>query len=168
MSAAEQPWHEPGTVSLRPVLVVGAVLLLGAIVFLGYSCTHAGGAGTTFSDSAKRYPTGSVTYLSSTRSYLVRRQDSSFLSLSEVEASPDDRVTGCIIRYRSDLSSAGQNGVFRDDCHGTLFDRDGVAIQDSSVPMQRHPVQLEGDQLTVRFKACLSGGNDGAPEQCRE
>ena len=31
-----------------------------------------------------------------------------------------------------------------------------------------HPVLLEGDQITVRVKTCISGGGAGVPEPCRE
>jgi hypothetical protein len=167
-NSAESPDYEPGTIPLRPVLVVAAILLLAAATYIGYSCTRSIGRGGGFSDQVSHYATGSVTYLAAGRSYLVRREDGSFVALSEVEADPADRVAGCLIRYRPDLSAAGQTGVFRDDCHGVLFSRDGIAIQGSAPPMEQHPVQVSGSQVSVRFNVCQAGGGSDAAESCRE
>jgi hypothetical protein len=160
--------NEPGTISLRPVLVVIALLGLASSAFLIYSCSHAPPVGS-FSAPINRFPANSVTYLSSGRSYLVRMEDGSFLALSEVDADPANRLKGCVIRYRPDLTGAGKQGAFRDDCSGALFDLEGLAIEGGSPPMQRHPVQVTDRNVSVRFKICISGGpGGGAAEPCRE
>jgi len=164
----EQRWHEPGTVPLRPVVIVGAILLLCSVAYLGYSCARSSASGGSFTAPVSRYPTGTVTYIAPARTYLVRREDSSFLALSEVEDSASDRLAGCVIRYRADLSAAGVTGVFRDDCHATLFSRDGVAIQGSAPPMQQHPVRPGKDEVVVQITMCLGGGGLGLQEPCRE
>jgi hypothetical protein len=164
-AAAPRLEAEPGTVSLRPVLAVFVVLLLAAAGFAIYSCARAPASGT-FVDSVHHYPPDSVTYLASGRSYLVRLSGGSFLALSEVEADAADRQQGCVIRFRADLSADGQVGVFRDDCHGALFNREGIAVQGSAPPMQQHPVQVNGDAVSVNFRSCL--GSNSRPEPCRE
>ncbi len=167
-AAPAAPEYEPGTVPLRPVLIVFAVLLLVAAGFAVYSCTRSATSDGTFSDKVADYPPGSVTYLASGRTYLVRENDGSFLALSEVEAASADRQQGCIIRYRPDLSAAGQAGIFRDDCHGTLFNREGLAVRGDAPPMQQHPVQVEGSGMSVRFTSCRATTAGAAPEPCRE
>ena len=120
--------REPGTISLRPVVYILVALALVATTYFGYSCFSARTPGTTFIDDVAHYPPGSVTYLTSGRSYLVRTPSGDFLALSEIESQPADRVGGCVIRYRPDLQSNGEMGVFRDDCHGDLYDRAGEPL----------------------------------------
>lgn len=167
-AGVSEPSHEPGTLPLRPVLIVAAILALAALAYAGYSCVHTSGGSGNFSAPVSQFPAGSVTYIALDRMYLARRDDGSFVTLSEIEAAQADRTTGCVIRYRPDLSAEGQAGVFRDDCHGTLFNRDGIAIQGSAPPMQQHPVRASKDTVVVETKVCLTGGGSAAPEPCRE
>jgi hypothetical protein len=166
-SASSQPAPEPGTISLRPVAVVTAILLLGAFGYLGYTCVHASPAGS-FVAPITRFAPGSVTYLAQGRTYLVRSDDGSFLALSEVEANAADRLAGCVIRFRPDLSAGDEKGVFRDDCHGTVFNHEGIAVQGSSDPMQQHPVLAGKSDISVRLRECLAGGGNSSVEPCRE
>jgi hypothetical protein len=159
---------EPGNWPLRPVLTVATVLLAGLLIFAGYSCIRSSGGGDTFSAPESRFPPATVTYIASDRFYLVRDDAGAFLALSEVEDSPADRIAGCLIRYRPDLSAANQSGAFRDDCHGLLFDRHGVATDGSATPMQQHPVQVADGTVTVRFKTCIAGDGSLQTETCRE
>ncbi|MGI8551071.1 MAG: hypothetical protein ACR2PL_09865 [Dehalococcoidia bacterium] len=159
---------EPGTIPLRPVVIVAALLLLAAAAYTGYACFSARGNSSTFTDQVASYPPDSVTYIAQDHSYLVRTADASFLTLSEVEAQDADRVSGCIIRYRPDLSAGDVHGVFRDDCLGTLFNRMGIAVQGSAPPMQRHPTLVHDKTVTIYPKACEAGGNSMQPEACRE
>jgi hypothetical protein len=164
-SELQEQEHERGTVSIKPVLA-GLVILVAVIAgLLIYSCAHAPPSGS-FTDRASRYSPGSVTYLAAGRTYLLNEPDGTFVALSEVDADADARLKGCIIRYRPDLSAGNQSGVFRDDCGGTLFDREGMPVQGSSPPMQRHAVQVAEGNVTVRFNRCLSAS--GAAETCRE
>ena len=151
---------------MRPVLLVAGVLSIAALAFLVYSCSRAPASGS-FTAPIGRFPPDSVTYLAAARSYLVRSNDGSFAALSEVDADPASRLNGCVIRYRSDLSAAGEQGIFRDDCSGALFDREGKAIQDPLPPMQRHPVQIADGNLAVRIRVCVNGGTSNS-EPCRE
>jgi len=164
--AAGAPYQEPGTISLRPVLIVAGILAVATVAFLIYSCSRAPARGS-FSAPVAQFPLGSVTYLASGRSYLVRSDDGGFVALSEVVADPASRLNGCLIRYRADLSAGSVQGVFRDSCSGTMFDRSGKAIQGSSPSMQRHPVQVTGGNVTVKLRSCLNG-ESGVPEACRE
>jgi len=167
-AATEEPWREPGTVPLRPIVIVGAILLVIAIGYLSYSCVHSARTVGSFSAPVSRYPAGSITYLASGRTYLIRRDDGSFIALSEIEADAADRLAVCVIRYRADLNATDQIGVFRDDCQGTLFNREGSAIESSAPPMQRHPAGSAGDEVTVQLRACVAGDGSGIPERCRE
>jgi len=149
------------------VVFVLALLTLAAITYLGYSCFSARPPGTTFADDVAHYPQDSVTYLAAGRSYLVRATTGDFLALSETEPQPADRVAGCVIRYRPDLQSNGETGLFRDDCHGDLYDRAGEPLTPGQVPMQRHPVMSSEHTVVVRFGDCLSGEGDHPAEACR-
>jgi hypothetical protein len=157
-----EDWHDSGSVSLRPVLVVGCLLLLAGFGYLGYSCVQASERAGTFTDEASHYAPGSVTYVASGRTYLVRTSDGAFLALSEVEADDTDRVAGCVIRYLADLSIAGETGLFRDDCHGVVFSRNGSAIDGAAPPMQRHLV-LQSSENVKR----LTYAHSGAPRAAR-
>jgi hypothetical protein len=162
----EEDHGEPrGGVPLRPVLIVAALLILALAAYGGYACVQSTSGGSTFSDSVAHYAPGSVTYLASARTYLVRQADGSFLALSDAEANEADRIAGCLIRYRPDLRAAGETGVFWDDCHGVLFNRMGAAVQGSSAPMQRHPVSASGGRVTVRITSCVDAANQ--PQACR-
>jgi hypothetical protein len=159
---------EPGTWPLRPVLAIAALIVVALIGIAGYSCIRSSGGRDSFSAPESRFPPGTVTYIAAGRFYLVRNDNGNFLALSEVEDSQADRIAGCLIRYRPDLSAGNQAGVFRDDCHGTQFDRQGVAIDGSAPAMQQHPVRVAGGTVTVRFRDCLAGGGSPDPEPCRE
>jgi hypothetical protein len=163
-----EPDYEPGTIPLRPVAIVVVILLAIGVGYLAYSCARSSGSSSTFTDQVSHYPPNSVTYIAPARTYLVRQGDGSFLALSEVEAVREDRVAGCIIRFRPDLSAGGEPGVFRDDCHGVLFGRDGAPVGAASPPMQRHPVTSDGKTVSLRFHVCLSGSGGGQEEPCRE
>jgi hypothetical protein len=156
-------WQEPGGISMRVLLPIVAVLAVAAAVYVGYTLTQSLGSGSSFSDRVANYPPDSVTYLSNGRTYLVRQNDGTFLALSEVEASATDRIAGCLIRYLP-----GKQGAFRDDCHGVMFNLEGVAVQGAAPPMQRHPVTVHGGKLTVQLKVCLQGGSSDQIEPCRE
>lgn len=157
----EQP---QGGVPLRPVLLIAAVLLLAFAVYTGYSCLRSGGNGS-FSGPVDHFPPGSVTYLQAGGTYLVRQPDGAFIALSEQEADDADRTAGCVIRWRPDLAAAGERGVFRDDCHGVLFNRQGTAVQGSAPPMQRRPVTVSGSTVTVQLTHCENAV--GTAEVCR-
>jgi hypothetical protein len=160
--------NEPGTWPLRPVIAIAALLLAGVLIYAGYSCVRAAGGGGTFTAPEKQFPTGTVTYVAPGRFYLVRDNGGSFLALSEVEDSAADRIGGCVIRYRADLNTGDQKGVFRDDCHGTLFNPEGIAIDGSAPPMQQHPVRVNNGTVAVPLRACIAGGGGTTPEPCRE
>jgi hypothetical protein len=159
---------EPGTWPLRPVLAVAAVLLVGLLIYAGYSCVRSSGGSDSFSAPVNRFPLDSVTYVAPGRFYLVHTDTGAFVALSEVEDAPADRIAGCLIRYRPDLGSGDEKGVFRDDCHGTLFNRDGDAVEGSAPSMQRHPVRVTNGNVTVPLKECIAGGGAATPEVCRE
>lgn len=167
-AASDGQLHEPGTLPLGPVLAVAAILVVAALVFSTYSCLRSSAGAGTFTAPVSQFPAGSVTYVAADHMYVIHSDDGAFSSLSEVEADQADRLAGCLIRYRPDLSSAGETGVFRDDCHGTLFNRAGVAIQGSAPAMQQHPVRAGKDTLVVDIKACMSGGDSPSNEPCRE
>lgn len=162
----EEEDERAGTVSIRPVVIIGSLLLLALIGYLGYSCAATLGGSANYSAPVSRFAPNSVTYLAGSGTYLVRLADGSFLALSEAEATSADRVAGCVIRYRPDLSAGGQQGVFRGDCHGTLYNRMGIAVQGSALPMQRHPVNVRGNQVIVMPKQCLQSGTN-QPQACR-
>ena len=156
-----------GTVALRPVLIIAAILAACVAGYLSYSCISAAGAGAGFSAPVSRFSPDSVTYLDAGRTYLVRQPDGGFLALSEAEPDRQDQISGCVIRYRPDLQAGGTTGVFRDDCHGALYGRDGQPLGGSGPPMQRHPVEVNGSQVRVNFAVCLSGSGDQSAEACR-
>lgn len=166
--AESSPGDSPhqGGVPLRPVLAVAAILLLVLIAYGAYSCSQSLAQGAVFRDQVSHYPVNSVTYLSAGRTYLVHLGNGSFIALSEIESSPADRADGCIIRYRPDVSAAGQRGVFVDDCKGVDFNTMGIAIQGTAPPMQRHPVSVHGGAVTVSLKSCLAGGGGNHVEAC--
>ena len=154
-------------VSLRVVLPILVLLVLAAAVYAGYACSQTLGNGASLSDATAHYPPGSVTYLANGRTYLVREGDGSFIALSEIEERRADQIAGCVIRYRASLSASGESGVFRDDCHGVVFNLQGLVVEGAAQPMQRHPVIVNGKTLTVQFKTCLRAGDD-VTEPCRE
>jgi hypothetical protein len=159
--------HEPGTISLRPVVAVVAILLLAGAAYLGYSCVSTRQPGASFADTVAHYPPDSVTYLANGRTYLVRMANGEFLALSEAEANRSDRIAGCLIRFQADLQQAGETGLFRDDCHGVVYDRQGLPQTDGQAPMQRHVVVQTANTVQVRFDLCLGGGGANTPEACR-
>lgn len=159
--------YEPGTVSLRPVLIVTTILSIGALGYLGYSCVSSAGSGSSYSAPVSRFSPDSVTYLAAARTYLVRQTDGTFIALSEIEPDQPDRIGGCVIRFRPDLQANGVMGVFRDDCHGALYGRDGRPLTGSAAPMQRHPVESSGTEVRVLFTVCLSGSDGTTVEPCR-
>lgn len=164
----DEELNEPGTVSLRVVVALLVLLVLAAAGIFIHSCSQSTASASVFSDQISHYAPGSVTYLANARSYLVRANDGSFLALSEVEAAEADRVAGCLIRYRPVSSANAQAGVFRDDCHGTLFNSQGIAVSGDAPPMQRHPTVVSAKMVSVQLRVCLQGGADGRPEACRE
>lgn len=156
-----------GGISLRVVLPILVLLVLAAAVYAGYACSQSLGSGASLSDAAAHFPPGSVTYLANGRAYLVRESDGAFIALSEIEERRADQIAGCVIRYRAGLSASGESGVFRDDCHGAVFNLQGLVVAGAAQPMQQHPVVVNGKTITVQFKTCLRGG-DRVPEPCRE
>jgi hypothetical protein len=160
--------YEPGTVPLRPVVIVAVILLAIVAGYLGYACVHSSSGSSTFTDQVNHYAPGSVTYIAPARTYIARQPDGSFLALSEIEAAQADRVAGCVIRYRPDLSAGSETGIFRDDCHGVVFNREGLPIDGASPPMQRHPITSDGKTMALHFRMCLGPTGEGQEQPCRE
>jgi hypothetical protein len=162
--------HQPGEPSLTrmacivPGLVIAIAIAVG--VGLGYvNCLRATEA-DSYATRIDALPEGEPVLLSVPGIYLVRRGNE-VVALDHNELRRDDALQGCVIRYRETLEATGRRGLFRSDCSGTLYGLDGVPVEGSALPMKRHPVERDGDTVTVDYTTCISPGEGNAVVSCR-
>ena len=167
--AAGSPTQEPSLGRLAcfipGFLIVVAIAVGGGLVFI--NCLRASPA-TSYSTRLDRLPPEEPVYLSGPGIYLVRLQDE-VIALSQYEPPRPDSSSTCTIRWREALEHAGGRGLFRSDCTGALYQRDGTPIEGSVPPMRRHLVKRDGEKVkvTVDFKTCIDPQQASARIPCR-
>ncbi|MFN8558807.1 MAG: hypothetical protein U0531_16200 [Dehalococcoidia bacterium] len=157
-STATEP--QAGCATPALVLLIAAVVM--AVAFVGSTCLR-GGRGATYTTEMARLAVDDPVYVSGHRLYLVRQPSGAVLALSDREVQPQDDRDGCIIRFRETFEAPGRRGLFRGDCSGALYGRDGAALSPEGPSMTRHPVTVDGMKVTVDSSACLRGE---LPEPC--
>ena len=171
---ATRPEPAPGARGLaepslgRLACIVPGLLIVIAIAVgggLGYvRCLTASGP-DSYTTRIDALPEGEPVFLSDPGIYLVRQGDE-VIALAHHEPRREDALQGCFIRYRETLEAAGRRGLFRSDCTGTLYGLDGAAVQGDGLPMKRHPVERDGDRITVDFTTCTGPGEDSRLVEC--
>jgi hypothetical protein len=141
-----------------PALVVLVAVGVLAVAFLGSTCVR-GGSDTSFSAPVERFRVDDPVYISSKGFYLVRLASGEMVALSDQEARREDRLNGCLIRYRETAQAGGRTGLFRADCSGTLFDHAGKPVEGSAPPMKRLPLTISGGKLKVDLTTCIDGAS---------
>lgn len=141
-----------------PALVVLVAVGVLAVAFLGSTCIR-GGADTSFSMSVERLKVDDPVYISSKGFYLVRPSSGEVIALSDQEVRREDRLNGCLIRYRETAQAAGRTGLFRDDCSGVLFDLTGKPVEGNAPPMKRLPLTISGGKVKVDLTTCIDGAS---------
>jgi hypothetical protein len=139
-----------------PALAVLIAVGVLAVAFVGSTCVR-GGRGTTFEADLAQFATDDPVFVSGRGFYLVRLSSGEVVALTEQEARREDRLNGCVIRYRETLQVSGHTGAFRSDCTGTVYDLKGLPLDGTAPPMKRHPVTVSGKTVKVDTSRCLDG-----------
>ena len=144
-------------------LIVVAIAVGGGLVFI--NCLRAAPA-TSYTTRLERLTPDEPVYLSDPGIYLVRLQDD-VIALSQYEPLRPENSATCTIRWREALEHPGGRGLFRSDCTGALYQRDGSPVEGSGPPMRRHLVKRDGEKVTVDYRTCISPGEGNRAVWCK-
>lgn len=172
--------------NVRPPVALGCTFMaaaavgLIAIFFFAIQWLESGASPRAVLDQAESYGRGTYHFESAHNLYIVRFVDGRFLALSDLDAtnranpgqrcrvSPisvnDPALPGILQEYGRSFSpeAAGSTLVFRETCHGALYDLAGVRLDDpEALNLDRHDVDIDGQgRLTVNtaVRICTQRG----------
>lgn len=154
----------PLTCILPGFLIVVAIAVGGGLLLVRCVTRSPADSYTTRVDAL---PEGVPVYLSGPGIYLVR-SGTDVIALDQNEPRAEDASKGCVIRFREALERDGTRGLFRSDCSGALYDRQGQPLDPGGgPPMKRHPVTRTDASVTIPFKTCIDPGAGNATVPCK-
>lgn len=160
--------------AIRPPVLLGCTAILAAAglvvlaVFLGVVFLDSGAdSGDVVLEPAGAYGPGTVTRIAGRGFYLVRLPDGAVLALSDLDAAnraaadrrckvsamaaDDPALPGLLARYRNSfsLAAAGASLIFREDCHGALYDPAGIRLDADGPNLDRYATSTNGEGRVV-------------------
>lgn len=160
--------------AIRPPVMLGCTAIVAAAglvvlaVILGAVFLDSGAdSGDVVLEPAGFYSPGSVTRIADRGFYVVRLPDGTVLALSDLDAANraasdrrcrvaviaagDPALPALLARYRNSFSdaAAGASLVFREDCHGALYDPAGIRLDADGPNLDRYVTKTNGDGRLV-------------------
>jgi len=174
--------------SVRPPVALGCMSMVAvavgimAVLFFGIMWLESGATPRAVLDDAESYGRGTYQFEGKHNLYIVRLLDGRFLALSDLDATnranpgrncrvapiplDDPALPGILSKYAGQFSpeAMGSTLVFRETCHGALYDMAGVRLDNTeALNLDRHDVDINGQgKLTVNTAVRICTKRNGA------